>query len=178
MWWLYVTLAVILIFGVVVFRGAPYVPSHRKYARQAFNELYEVTSKDVLVDIGSGDGIILRLAASQGARAIGYEINPILVVISKLLARGDPKISTRLADFWLVDLPADTTIVYAFAVTRDIEKIGAKLQKTADKLGRPVWLMTYGAPVKSRSPVRALQAHTLYKFEPLVKTSSLQGEKA
>lgn len=178
MWALYVAAIIILIFGFVVFRGAPYVPSHRRFARQAFNELYEVTAKDVLVDIGSGDGVILRLAASQGAQAIGYEINPVLVAISKVLARGNPRISTRLADFWLVDLPEDTTIVYAFAVTRDIEKIAAKMQKTADRLEKDIWFMTYGAPVKSREPVKVLQAHSLYRFEPLAKTSPLQGEKA
>lgn len=178
MGWIYAAAVIILIFGAVVFRGAPYVPSHRKYARRAFTELYEVSSKDVLVDIGSGDGIILRLAAARGARAIGYEINPILVVISKLLARGDHKISTRFADFWLVDLPSDTTIVYAFAVTRDIEKMAAKLQKTADRLGRPVWFMTYGTPVKSRVPTRTLDAHSLYEFIPMQAASSLQGDEA
>lgn len=167
MWWVYAAGIIVLIFGVVVFRGAPYVPSHRKYARQAFNELYEITAKDVLVDIGSGDGVILRLAASQGAKAVGYEINPILVMISKLLAHGNPLIATKLADFWLTDLPKDTTIVYAFAVTRDIEKIAAKMQKSANKMGHELWFITYGAPITSKKPVRALQAHTLYRFEPL-----------
>jgi ribosomal protein L11 methylase PrmA len=165
--WIYAAAVIILIFGMVVFRGAPYVPSHRKFVRMAFSDLYKVTKKDVLIDIGSGDGIILRIAAAQGAKAIGYEINPILVVISKLLARGNPRISTKLADFWLTELPQDTTIVYAFAVTRDIEKIAKKMQKTANSTGHQVWLMTYGAPVRSREPVRTLHAHSLYLFEPL-----------
>jgi ribosomal protein L11 methylase PrmA len=166
MWFLYVVAGIVLVFGFVVFRGAPYVPSHRKYVRLAFKDLYKVTSKDVLVDIGSGDGVILRMAAAQGAKAVGYEINPILVAISKLLARNNPLISTRLADFWLTDLPAETTVVYVFAVSRDIEKIAKKLQKAADTHNHQLWLITYGAPVQSKEPVKVLHAHTLYLFEP------------
>lgn len=174
MWIAYVAAAIVLIFGFVVFRGAPYVPSHRRYVRMAFKDLYEVTAKDVLVDIGSGDGVILRQAATQGAEAIGYEINPILVAISKLLSRGNPKITTKLADLWLTQLPKETTIVYAFAVSRDIEKIARKLQDTADLHDHQIWLMTYGAPVGSREPVRTLHAHSLYLFEP----QPLQSDKA
>lgn len=164
---LYAVLGIFLIFGIVVFRGAPYVPSHRRFVRQAFDELYKITPDDVLIDIGSGDGIILREAAARGAKAIGYEINPILVVISRLLARGNPRITTRLADLWVTDIPEDTTIIYSFAVSRDVEKVAKKVQQSADKLERPLWLMTYGAWLHSREPVRSLNAHNLYRFEPL-----------
>ena len=150
----------------MVARGAPYVPSHRKYAQLALSELYQLTSKDVLVDLGSGDGIVLRLAAARGARAIGYELNPVLVLISKLLARGNEQITTKVADFWLVDLPEETTIVYAFSVSRDIVKLEKKLQQTATKNGHAVWLITYGAKPKILQPVRELHAHALYRFEP------------
>lgn len=159
--------SIVLIFCVVVFRGAPYVPSHRRFVRAAFRDLYPVSDKDVLVDIGSGDGLILRLAHERGARAVGYEINPILVVISWLLSKGNRNISVRLADFWLTPLPADTTIVYAFAVTRDIEKIAQKMQREATAKNRQLWLMTYGSAVTSRKPVKRLKAHSLFSFEPL-----------
>src|SRR5579863_3157455 len=99
--WAYTLGLIVLIFGIVVFRGAPYVPSHRRFARAAFRTLYPLSDKDVLVDLGSGDGIILRLAAERGARAVGYEINPILVAITWLFGHHNPKISVRLADIWL-----------------------------------------------------------------------------
>lgn len=158
---------VIVIFCIVVARGAPYVPSHRRFVRNAFRELYPLGDKDVLVDVGSGDGVILRLAAERGARAVGYEINPILVVVTWLLSKGNRKISVKLVDFWLTPLPNDTTIVYAFTVTRDIEKIAKKMQQEATAKNRQLWLMTYGSEVTSRKPVRRLQAHSLFSFEPL-----------
>ena len=165
-WWFWLVLSVVLLFGFVVARGAPYVPSHRRYVRLAFRDLYDLSDKDVLVDLGSGDGIVLRLAAERGARAIGYELNPVLVLVSKLLARGNPLVSTKVADFWLIDLPQETTVVYAFSVSRDIAKLEKKLQQTATKNGHAVWLITYGAKPKSLQPVRELHAHTLYRFEP------------
>lgn len=157
---------IVLLFGLVVFRGAPYVPSMKKYAAEAFDELYTVTKKDVLVDVGSGDGVILRLAAERGARAVGYELNPILVLISQALSRGNPLIQTRLADFWLVDLPHETTVVYAFSVDRDMEKLADKIQKTADAALHPVWLVTYGHSLPAKEPHKATRSHYLYLFEP------------
>ncbi len=159
---------IILVFGIVVFRGAPYVPSLRTYAAEALEQLYPVTQKDVVVDLGSGDGIVLRLAAARGARAVGYELNPVLVVISKLMSRGNPLIETRLADFWLVDLPEATTMVYAFSVGRDMEKLARKIQHTADKVGHPIWLITYGHTIASRVVKKSTPSHHLYLFEPAV----------
>lgn len=158
--------AIFLLFGFVVFRGAPYVPSHRKYARLAFTKLYKLKSTDVLVDLGSGDGVVLRLAREKGARAVGYELNPALVLTSRLLARGDKKQSTILADMWLTDFPAETTVVYAFSVTRDGQKLANKLQQHADKYKHDLWCITYGAGLPGQQPVRTLHAHSLYFFEP------------
>ena len=163
---LYCVLGVVLLFGVVAFRGAPYVPSHKKFARQALTELYQLSPRDTLVDVGSGDGIILRIAAENGARAIGYEINPVLVIISKLLCLRRPLATTRLADFWLTKLPMETTVVYAFSVTRDMDKMEQKMQQTADEVGHSIWFITYGSVMKHKQPVRTLKAHALYLFEP------------
>ena len=172
MWWAWVIAGIVLLFGFVVFRGAPYVPSHKKEVRRALKDLYALDKSDVLVDVGSGDGIILREAARQGARAVGYELNPALVLISKFLSRGDKRISTRLVDFWLTPLPNDTTVVYAFTVTRDIKKMAAKLQTESTRLKRPLYLISYGSNIPTLEPVKAVKAHYLYRFEPL------QPEKA
>lgn len=156
----------ILIFGVVVFRGAPYVPSVKKYAARAFDELHPLTDQDVVVDVGSGDGVILRLAAEKGAWAVGYELNPILVAISKLLSKGSPRIQTHLADFWLVTLPAETTVVYAFSVGRDMKKLADKMQQTADSAGHAIHLITYGHTIDTIEPKKKTSSHHLYVFTP------------
>ena len=42
-----------------------------------------VTAQDVVMDLGSGDGITVITAAKRGARAIGIEYNPDMVELSK-----------------------------------------------------------------------------------------------
>lgn len=163
---------IVLIFGLVVLRGAPYLPSHAREVEAAFQSLYPLTKKDLLIDVGSGDGIILRLAARRGARAIGYEINPLLVGISWILTRGTTGIRTELADFWYRDLPAETTIVYAFSISRDTDKLMRKLQHESNRLVRPLHLMTYGASLMHKKAIKKRRGHHLYLFTPL------QEEKA
>lgn len=165
LFWLFA--AVVLIFGFVVFWGAPYVPSHAKEVKRAFKDLYPVSKNDVVVDVGSGDGIILRLAAACGAHAVGYELNPVLALVSRWLSRNDTNVTVRVGDFWRMRLPENTTLVYAFAVERDIAKLAAKLQDESTRLNRPLHVITYGSAFKLPVPLRELGAHHLFIFEPL-----------
>ena len=163
MWFI---VAVVVLFGFVVFFGAPYVPSQRKYVRRAF-EHFKLGPDDVLVDGGSGDGIVLRVAASFGAKATGYEINPVLVIISKLLAISNKKIDTKLANFWNVQFPDATTLIYAFAVSRDESRLVAIVQRESNRLDRPLKLLCHGSPLKKRQPAESFDAYHLYIFQPL-----------
>ena len=153
--------------GFVAFTGAPYVPSKRKDIRRAFTELYPLSDKDVLVDIGSGDGIVLREASQLGAKAIGYEIHPVLVAIAKWLSRNDANVTVRLANFWRSEMPTSTTVVYTFGDSRDITKMYDKVQSEANRLGRALSFITYGFDVPGKQPAKTEGAHHLYKIEPL-----------
>ncbi len=168
MGWLLLTISLlVLFFGLVVFSGAPYVPSRKKDVQQAFSRLYPLGPDDLLVDIGSGDGLVLRAAAKIGARAVGYEINPILVFVSRLLARKYRGIDVILADFWLSKLPTDVTVVYIFSVTRDMKKIINKLQNETNRLGRPIHVISYGSKFDVVKAIKSLGAYNLYRLEPL-----------
>lgn len=46
-------------------------------------EIAEVTAKDFVIDLGSGDGRTVIAAAKLGARALGIEYNPVMVALSK-----------------------------------------------------------------------------------------------
>lgn len=164
----WIIILIVLVFGLVAFFGAPYIPSHKKQVVRALGELYDLQPTDMLVDAGSGDGVVLRVAATRGAKAVGYELNPLLVLISRLLARPfRNNISIYFADFWRVSLPNDTTVVYAFSVSRDRAKLTKKLQTEANRLGRPLALIMYGIRLQSKEPLREVGAHALYTFSPL-----------
>lgn len=162
-----IAVVVAIALGFVVFFGAPYVPSKRRELERALDELYPVGEADVLVDVGSGDGIVLREAARRGVQhAVGYELNPIFVGLSWLLSRKYKNVRVRLGNMWQVKFPQDTTVVYAFAVARDGAKLARKMQAEARRLGRPLLLMTYGLPtLPGKEPDRRLGAHALYRFE-------------
>jgi hypothetical protein len=165
--WILILGFIVLGFGFVIFFGAPYVPSQRRYIERAFEHLYKLTANDTLVDIGSGDGIVLRVAAKSGARAIGYEIHPVLVLVSWLLARGKKNIRVELANFWHVSLVPETTIVYAFAVNRDGKKIIQKMQHEADRLQKDLKLMCHASPLPGMKADKSFEAYHLYTFHPL-----------
>jgi len=165
--WLWLVLIVVLLFGLVVFRGAPYVPSRRREIEQAFKSLYPLSAKDTLVDIGSGDGIVLRVAARYGAKAIGYELNPILVGISRLLSRNDKDVKTYFADFWRITLPPTVTIVYTFGESRDIVKMAQKVADEANRLNKTLYFMSYAFAVPGQTPSKTEGAYFLYRYSPL-----------
>lgn len=165
-WAFWIFFLVVIVFGFVVFRGAPYVPSKKGDLERAFDALYPIGADDTLVDIGSGDGVVLREAARRGARAVGYELNPILVALSRWLSRGYPGVTVYLADFWRAPLPQATTVVYTFGDSRDIAKMADKVAETASLLGRPVMFISYGFVVPGLTPVKQLGPHYLYRVEP------------
>jgi len=162
--WLALVGGIIIVFGFVVFFGAPYVPSRRKYIARMFDELRPIDASDTVVDIGSGDGVVLREVSRRGARAVGYELNPLLVWISRRLSAGDKKVSVVLANAWHVTFPEDTTVVYIFSVHRDAEKLINLMTHEAKRLGRPLTLICYANPLPRIQPTRTFEAYHLYIF--------------
>lgn len=58
-------------------------------AKSVMDKMFEITKlapKDVLYDLGSGDGRVVIAAAKHGATAVGVEYNPKLVTLSRDLA--------------------------------------------------------------------------------------------
>ena len=163
--WIFATL--FMLFGFVVFFGAPYVPAKLRHVRLAFDELYPISSIDVLVDLGSGDGKILREVSRRGARAVGVELNPILATISRLISWADKSVSIQLGSMWLMRFPADTTVVYVFGTSRDIARIERKISKESTRLKRPLFVLSYGFELPTAQLIKQNSMHYLYKISPL-----------
>lgn len=159
---------IILVFLLTALIGAPYVPSHRRQLVALFDNLYGLKETDLVIDIGSGDGVVLAEVARRGAQALGYEINPVLVLVSRLrLYRYRQQVQIKLANFWAVDFPADTTMVYTFGESRDINKMYQKVKAQAKRLDKNIYFISYGFRVKNARPLKSHQAHHLYKVTPL-----------
>jgi hypothetical protein len=165
MMWVWLVAGVLALFLATVAFGAPYVPTRRRWARAAL-DLAAVRRGDVVVDLGSGDGVILKLAAERGARALGYEINPLLVVASRLrLWRFGQRAQVKLRNFWRIDLPPDTTVVYVFSVGRDLPKLTKYLTQQAEKLdARPLRVVIFGFNLPGLTAVKENKVAKLYEL--------------
>jgi precorrin-6B methylase 2 len=76
-------------------------------------DMANVTPQDVVMDLGSGDGITVITAAKRGARAIGIEYNPDMVELSKQNAEKagvSDKATFMKADLFETDLNQATVI--------------------------------------------------------------------
>lgn len=156
-----------LIFLLTGLTGAPYVPTLKKGLDEVFTKLYPVSKKDLLIDLGAGDGVILDRAAKHGARAVGIELNPILTLAMKRRFRKNPKVEVHCRNFYSYKFPPETTVLYAFAVSLHIEPIYRKIQKEATRLGKPLYFISNAFNVPDVKPEKKLGSFYLYKVPPL-----------
>ena len=155
----------VLIFLLTALFGAPYVPTQRKQIESTFSKLRPFKKNDVLVDLGSGDGVVLYEAISK---VIGYEINPILVLISWLRLRSNRgRFTIFWRSFWRINVPSDVSIVYTFGESRDIKKMYYLVQKWSNRSGREIDFISYGFEVPGFNYSKKENAHFLYNIAPL-----------
>jgi predicted RNA methylase len=109
-----------------------YFASTRQPVADAMLTLAGVTARDVVYDLGSGDGRIVILAAQKfGARGVGVEIDPKLVVLSRELAREGgvaDKVTFVEGDLFTADLAAATVVTLYLSTTIN-EELEPKLRR-------------------------------------------------
>lgn len=70
-----------------IFLDVPFVPTDSKLV-DAILELAEITSEDVIYDLGCGDGrIVIQAALTAGARGVGIDIDPLRIEEARENAR-------------------------------------------------------------------------------------------
>jgi precorrin-6B methylase 2 len=93
-------------------------------------EFAEVTSDDILYDLGSGDGRIIVMAAKEfGAQSVGIEVDPLRLLWSRLSIRRHnlgQKVHVIRANFFKVSVE-DATIVTLYQGYEINKKIRDKL---------------------------------------------------
>lgn len=157
---------IILLFGAVVFRGAPYVPTHKRSVDNAL-DLLELEKDDLIIDLGSGDGNVLKAAASRGYRALGYELNPLLVMLAKLRTFGRrSRIQVQWRDFWLADWPQETKAVFVFLAGPFMNHLARKLKQEMARRKTPLLVISHGFSIPGYLPKRISNGLYLYELQP------------
>lgn len=135
--------------------GAPYMPTRLAPVRKAF-EQFGVGQDDVLIDIGAGDGKILLHAAERGAKAVGYELSPIMWWVAWWRTRNNPRIHVRYKNFFKATLPPETTVIFTFLMPEKMPNVRRFLR--AQSLPQGKLFMSYMFPFKDVVPLRIVQA--------------------
>ncbi len=156
--------AVVFLFGFVVLFGAPYVPTFSKQTRAAL-QLLDLQPGQTLVELGSGDGAVLVLAAQKGIRCIGYELNPLLVVFSKIRCwRYRHLVTIHCQNFWRVALPPCDG-VYTFLLDHYMVKLDKKITQ---EITNTVKFVSYAFKVPGRTIEKQKEGMFLYSYHPVV----------
>ncbi len=130
-------LVVILVVGWLIFyvffplgRGAIYDPSGHEETR-VMADLAEVVPGEKAADLGSGDGRVVIALAQRGAEAHGYEVNPILVAVSRRRIRANGlqgRAYIHWGSFWARDL-SRYDVITVFQVGFVMARLEAKLKR-------------------------------------------------
>ncbi len=118
---------ILILFCFVVFFGAPYVPTRNQDLKKVFSDI-KLPKNALVIDLGSGDGRLLYMAAQKGYSVIGYEINPVLWLTSSYHLRKFPNASVQLKSMWRADV-SKADLVFTFLATKYMSKLEDKLQK-------------------------------------------------
>lgn len=149
----------ILSFGLVVFFGAPYLPTLNNQKIAAL-ELLSLKPGQTLIEAGSGDGRVLKAAAERGLYAVGYELNPLLVIISWFVTmKHRDKVRIVWGNYWSKNWK-EADGVYVFLYTKYMKKLDDKLSK----LGKSVKLVSVIYRIPGKKPVKEKNGVFLYQY--------------
>ncbi len=147
-------------FAIGGFLGAPYVPILKRDSVPLL-KLSALRPGQTLIDLGSGDGRLLRAAAATGVRGIGYEINPFLVLISRIVCWRYRKLVTiHLADLWRVNLPPCDAI-YVFLMPKYMPRLNKKLEA---QITRPTRVISYVFDIPGRKALEHSANSYIYGY--------------
>ena len=100
-------------FGLVLFSGAPYLPTLKKQIKVAL-KLAKLNKEDTIIELGCGDGRVLIAAASQGLNAVGYELNPVMFALAWFRTRPYRRqVKVVFGNFWHKQWP-EAEAIYVF----------------------------------------------------------------
>ncbi len=160
--WFGVALIVILFcFGGVLIFGAPYLPTMKPQVDAAL-KLANLKPGDTILELGSGDGKVLIAAAKQGINSVGYELNPLLVVLSWLRTRKYRKnVKIIWGNFFTKEWPNHQAI-FTFLLPRLMLKLDKKVIQSKHK---PVKLISFAFEIPNRKPIKIDQGVYLYLYK-------------
>ena len=152
----------VLSFGFVLLRGAPYLPTKKKQIQTAL-DFAGLKEGQVLLELGSGDGAVLVEAARRGLHVVGYELNPILVLIAKIRCyQFRDQVSIIWGDYWVKQWPKSDAM-YVFLLDKYMNKLDKKVTQYA--IGQKYVVVSNTFLLPGRKPHKSRDGIHLYLYK-------------
>lgn len=159
-WLIIIALVIVFSFGLVVFFGAPYLPTLTPQVQAALR-LADLKPGDMLLELGCGDGKVLMAAAEQGIKTVGYELNPLLAAFAWLRTRRHRKLVTVVwGDFWRAKWPPAQAI-FVFLLPKYMEKLDKKVVQYSRN---DVKLVSFAFEITGKKPTAVEEGVFLYTY--------------
>lgn len=161
LWVILIVVIMILLFGMVVFVGPPYLPTLRQQIDDTFN-LLDMKPGETLLELGSGDGRVLLAAAKRDLKVVGIELNPILVLVSYIVTwKYRKNVRIIWASYWGPQWPrADA--VFTFMLPRYMAKLDRRIELWHPK---PIRLASFAFTIPGKEPVADHGGVYLYEYK-------------
>lgn len=156
-----IAILVFVAFTFVIAFGAPFLPTLKDQVPKAL-KLIDLHPGQTLLELGSGDGRVLIAAAEQGLIAIGYELNPLLVLYSWLRTRKyGKKVKVIWGNYWYHKLP-QTDGIFVFLLQPYMTKLDKKIIQESLK---PVKLISFAFYIPDKRPAKKIGGMYLYNYK-------------
>lgn len=162
---------VVLLFSYVILFGAPFLPTLASRVGDAF-KLLDLKPGQRLVELGSGDGRLLLEAGRRGIYATGYELNPLLVLYTRVRCwRYRRYVSVYCRNYWLCKLP-QTDAIYTFLLNPYMEKLDKKITQEMTKSVNPaisgegrIKLVSFAFKIPGKKISKEINGMYLYHYK-------------
>ena len=149
---------VLLCFGFVLLFGAPFLPTLKPQIEVAL-DLLDLKPGQTMLELGCGDGRVLAAAARRRLKAVGYELNPILVLAARLATwRYRAQVKVVWGDYWRAEWPPAEGM-FGFILPRYMSKLHKKVMQYPQ---RPVRVASFAFTVPEVQAVREEKGVFLY----------------
>lgn len=150
----------VLCFCAVLLVGAPYVPTLSRQKKTALDML-DLKPGQILYELGSGDGRILKAAAERGIKTVGIELNPLLVLVSYIITIKQRK-NVRIiwGNFWKKDIK-EADGIFVFLLDKYMVRLDKKIK---DEHTKTVKLASYAFAIPAKKAAKEHNGVFLYKY--------------
>jgi SAM-dependent methyltransferase len=144
-------------------QGALFVSTSRVKMKAVFDAL-NLRAGQVLVDLGCGDGRVLRsVSAKYGVNAVGYEINPLAYCLARVRCSFSRGIDIRYRSFWTADLSA-VDVIFCYLYPDVMSKLAQKLRQ---ELKPGATVISCNFPIPGWFPVNVLRSDLTRHNDPI-----------